>query len=535
MLKRSIILTGALALMSLVAEYGLGWPGGVLRTALDALFIAAFAGWVMWRALLDRRPAALWPVLIVVAVLVLRPLVEARYGEADPPTAKRLLDALRVSIVARVYLMIAGGVEVWRSVGPKGCRILVTHPIRSTVAVYAVMIAAGVVLLSLPGVYTPGLHVPFTDTFFMTISAATLTGLSSISVAAEMTRFGQLLLALLVQTAAIAIMVLGAAYWLHVRRGVKNSTPDEAAASLQVVIRVILIAVVLVEAAGTLLLFRLLPHGEFSTFTRVFVAGFHAISAFCNAGFSVYTRGMAPFYADWDITLVISGLSFAGGLGFFVYLAAAGRFRRDLPGFKVLAAVITVSSLVLVALGMMAILGYGHGPLSMSGLHALFHSVSARSSGFELAPVGSLGVGAGFILAVLMMIGGAPGSAAGGIKITTAVVLGAAILSPRHRRWEPELQAALAVLVTSAFAVCLGGVLLWLLESEMATVRALFFQAVSAFGTVGFSQSHVARFSVPGKLVLITMMMLGRVMPMVVGLLIYRRASRPPDGTLMIG
>jgi len=222
----------------------------------------------------------------------------------------------------------------------------------------------------------------------------------------------------------------------------------------------------------------------------------------------------------------------AGGLGFFVYLAAVGRFRRDLPGFRVLAAVIVAASLVLVLAGTIGMAYYAHGEWA-TGLRTVFHSVSARSTGFVMAPVSELGIAGGAVLVVLMLIGGAPGSAAGGIKVTTAIVLGAAILTPRHRRWEPELQAAIAVLATSVFAIGLGIVLLWLAES--APLRGLFFESVSAFTTVGFSQTRIASYSVAGKLVLITMMVLGRAMPMIVGLIVYRRASRPPDGTLMLG
>ena len=523
---RVIMAAGAVAVSSLAAEYGLRSAGGLLGV-VDQALVVLFAALLLWAALSTRRPAALWPAVLVMAVVMLRPLVEARYSDADPATAARLLDVLRVTWVVRVYLAAAGAAEVWRWVGAPLLRAMLCYPVRTALVAYAAFIALAFAALSLPGVFYPSLTVSRVDIAMLSVSAVTLTGVTPINIADTMSRMGQAVLITIVQIGAVLIMVVGAGFWLAVRRPAIDASVDDAVKELGTVLRVIVVTTIAIEAIGTLLLFWRLPVAEFSTYTRVFIAGFHAVSAYCHAGFSVYARGMAPFYADWDIGLIVSTLTLVSSLGFFVFLAAIGRREGRTQTGLIL---FVTSGLVLI--GAIATMWYAtHGGASL--LEGVFHSVATRSSGFSLRANADYGAGVALVASALMLAGGAPGSPAGGIKVTAVGLLLGALASRRVRAYRPELTAAVAAALVTAFAVVLGGVLLWLVEA--ASIRALLLEAVSAFGTVGFSQAQTARYSIPGKLIVMSLMMLGRVLPMIVGLVIYRRARRPPDGTLMIG
>ena len=506
--ERVVTAAGGLAVASLAVEYGAGVRGdsvvwGALTYLLVMVFALSMAAGLLGPGRAGRLWRVGWPVAVLVAALALQSLVVARYGADDPVTTHRLMDLLRLSVVARVGLAVLAGRRMWRVCEPFVLGAMLGRPIRSLLFAYAMLIAVGTVLLRLPAA-TLHHSLGWGDASFMAVSAATLTGMSVVSVADTLTRGGQIVLIALVQLSAIVIMSFGAAFWLSLC-GESASNPERSDATggrshgdvtrLKHLNTIIVAVTFGLELLGTALLFVRLPVGEFSTYTRIFVAGFHAVSAFCNAGFSVYARGMAPFYADWDISMLIASLGFVGGLGFLVwaYGVDAARRRATAQVLRSQAGVVLAGSLGLVTIGTVAFSLAG-----MPVLEAMFHSVNTRSAGFDTVSSSTITGGAAAASAVFMFLGGAPGSAAGGVKITTGVVLLAAVFAPRARRGA-AVRAATAVVIFSVFAIGAGVVLLFIAEATPLSARVL--EAVSAFGTVGLSFGQTPSLTTPGRAV----------------------------------
>ncbi len=265
----------------------------------------------------------------------------------------------------------------------------------------------------------------------------------------------------------------------------------------------------------------------------VFAGVFHSISAFCNAGFSVFADGMRGMSGEPAVLLVIVALVVTGGIGFIVLSDAArvltGR-KRSLAYHSRLMLCVTA---VLIAVGTLSfwLLERTHAFAGMAPLdravNALFQSVTPRTAGFDTVAQSSLSTLSKFLVVIFMFIGGAPGSIAGGIKISTAFVVVLFMLKQVNeqgeinslgRRFTPRtINAAVTYFVKAAFLVVLASGLLSLSEGPLgARFDELFFEAVSAFGTVGLSLGLTPSLSIPGKAVIIGTMFIGRV-----GLLAY--------------
>jgi trk system potassium uptake protein TrkH len=293
----------------------------------------------------------------------------------------------------------------------------------------------------------------------------------------------------------------------------------------------------------------------------VFDSVFHAVSAFCNAGFAIRSENAMAWRSSWIVMWTLMILITLGGLGYAVLqeiidrLVTALRRRRHSPVvWSLNARVVLAASAVLTLGGAIAIglcgLTADEDNWGERVLHALFQSVTARTAGFNTVRIELLPVVTLLVICSLMYIGGSPGSTAGGIKTTSATVAvanaAAGVLGRSHvslfgRRLPPDvLQRAVLVIVLATAWQALGIFILTLTENvpHGARFEQVIFEQVSAFNTVGLSADLTPRLSDAGKLWVILTMFVGRVGPLTIGLAVLRRKARHfeyPVERVMIG
>ncbi len=432
------------------------------------------------------------------------------------------------------------------------------HATQMLVLSFAAAILVGAALLSLP-ISTRGASLGAIDALFMATSAVCVTGLSVVDVGAGLTPFGQGVLLALVQLGALGIMTYSSllAMLLHSRLSLRSETVVQetfgarrrlGAASL---VRDVVVFTLGCELVGAVMLAlamaRTRPWAE-----AVYAGVFHAISAFCNAGFSLYADSLSGFRGDWAVNLIVAGLIVTGGLGFAVIadLRAAGadwRARRRVH-LMVHTRVMLVASAVAILLGAVAVwafertnalAGLGRGETVLA---CLFQSITARTAGFNTLDYGTLTTPSLVLTIMLMFVGAGSGSCAGGVKLSSAVVLGASLwhrLNGRERvsllqRTVPDetVDRALAIVLGSIAFIVFAVFLLATFEAPLVPHRQtgglfieLLFETVSAFGTVGLSTGLTTALHHDSRLLLAAVMFVGRLGPLTVALAVSRRAS----------
>lgn len=373
--------------------------------------------------------------------------------------------------------------------------------------------------------------ISFLDAFFSATSATCVTGLT-VTDPALMPFPSQVALLVLIQLGGLGVMTVTTALLLFMRQrigiheglylasGLNMESPSGAKS---LVTRVWTIAL-LVELIGCALLY-LGFRENFPPSTALWYAIFHSISAFCNAGFSVFSDNLSSYSQTILIPGVIMALITLGGLGFLVIheLWSSAASHRRLSPHTVL--VLRFSAILIVAgtlFFFMADSRENLAGLSNRGWklwNALFMSISSRTAGFSTTPMGTMSGFGAFVVIVLMLIGASPGSTGGGMKTTTFGLLWLSTFANVkgeddvifRNRLVPQSNVLLALTVATIYisTVLLGAALLRMIEPH--SFKALLFEASSAMGTVGLSLDLTPRLSSESKIILILLMFWGRV------------------------
>ena len=538
-----------------------GWVIGLLVVTTVALLVQ----WVLaWRGE-DDRAEFLSRHWAWTAVTFGGPIIALAVAARDG-----LLGAFRV-----LALYIVGTALLRTFVAVLRSKAIRRRPAVAIVLTFAVIIFVGATGLHvLPNVVKPGESLSAIDALFTATSATCVTGLEVVSTGDTMTRFGQSLILLLIQVGGLGIMAFGT--FLLLAMGSKLSLSDRAVVThalnvddLGATGRMVASLVVMTlgfELVGVLLL-RPIMADEAEPW---FAATFHSVSAFCNAGFSLFPDSLTRFDSHVGANLVFMFLILAGGIGFTVneelIQLAKSRFRRGEKrerkrlSLHARIALGVSGVLLLVGVVMFWVLEHDHSLAGRSvgeqGLVSLFHSVSSRTAGFASVDFadtdGGVGAPARFALTSLMLIGASPGSTGGGLKTVTFAILVLsviAILRNRHRvevfgRTIPHsiVGRATAVAVLYGLMVFIAIAVLILVEGEKFTTDELLFEAVSALATVGLSAgvSSSSDLGDAGKLVLTVLMFAGRVGPLTLVLLASSSKRRNdsvefPEEKVMIG
>ncbi|QAT49448.1 Trk family potassium uptake protein [Caproiciproducens sp. NJN-50] len=428
---------------------------------------------------------------------------------------------------------------------------------------FAFMILMGGLLLSLPIASRDGAGISFLNAMFTSASATCVTGLVVCDTWTQFSLFGQAVILLLIQIGGLGFMTVAILFSLAVGRriGLRERSllaESVSAAQLGGVVRLVrrtLIGTAVFEGAGAVLLaVRFIP--RFGLGRGIWFAVFHSVSAFCNAGFDLMGMqgpfsSLTHFFGDPLVVFTISALIITGGIGFVVWNDLIdSRFRPEKFNLHTRAVLISTLTLILAGTLLFLFLEQGGVLSKMNGedrfLAAFFQSVTPRTAGFNTVDIASLSDGGKLVTMLLMFIGAAPGGTGGGIKVTTLVVMIAAVnsslysredVSVWHFRLDSETLRRSFCGVAVYAALTFGGTLV--LCAQGGTLADSAFECLSAIGTVGLSTIDTAALPSLSRAALILLMYAGRVGSLTVFLAVSRSNGsgklKNPFGKIIVG
>lgn len=444
------------------------------------------------------------------------------------------------------------------------------NPTQTLILSFLVLIVSGAGFLILPRASAPGKqNIELIDALFTATSATCVTGLIVKDTGQDFSLMGQIVILTLIQLGGLGIVVFGAVFALLLGQALslRESVAMQDLLSARTLGRIgnmivfIFGGTILIEAIGAVSMFGMwndVPGRQFTLHEQWFYSIFHSISAFCNAGFSLFGDSFISYSRSWRIYAVICPLIILGGLGFGVLYDLANimasrvkaffagrleeryRLSLEVPAPKKMqlqTKIVLMVSASLIVAGALAIYlfeRYAAGSDSLANhqntgiLGAFFQSVTARTAGFNTVNISQMSASSRFILMVLMFIGGSPGSTAGGIKTVTIAVIVMTAVAALRKREEVEMfnrsvrivVVGRAITVTLIFVAVLFGATLILSITENATglsMSDIIFETGSALGTVGLSTlttEQTASLTTVGKLIIIAVMLIGRLGPL---------------------
>ena len=436
-------------------------------------------------------------------------------------------------VIIQIYIIINGIItlaktrEKWLFFSLNPARILMTS--------YLFVIIAGMFMLKLPKATNSGIN--WIDALFTSTSAVCITGLSTVNISRIFTTEGQLVIMLLIQLGGLGIITLTSFIALFIQQGfrlrdqiiVQEILDNENLSSLSSILKAIVSITFVSELIGAVGLYFSWKNLGLSEFDRVFSAVFHSVSAYCNAGFSIFANGFETAgYQFNSISLItIMLLIVFGGLGFYTYsdILHIGEIKMiRKKGLTIQSKIILIgtATLILVGAGLIWATQYNQWkglPVGDQVLKSFFLSITSRTAGFSVVHIGSLAIPSLMIVILLMYIGGAPNSTSGGIKITTIATLVATVRTFVRGKTRVEVgwntipmrtvRRAFIVFSVSIFLIFI--VLFVLSWTEDQTFFDLLFEIISAFGTVGLSRGITPDLTVTGKILIAFVMFAGRI------------------------
>lgn len=427
---------------------------------------------------------------------------------------------------------------------------------------YLGVIAVGTLLLALPVSSRLGEWTGFVDAFMTSTSAACVTGLIPVGTYTHWSAFGQVVLLILIQVGGLGIMTLVALLSqvlrhkmsLHERKLVMLSSGNDSVGGVSRLIRSILLFTLAFEGIGAVALAtRFIPRMGWGR--GIWNAVFHSVSAFCNAGFDLLGRfgesSLTGYTGDITVNVTIMLLILAGGFGFIVWQELfAIRFRPKQMSLHT-KVVLIMNGLLLLGGAILFFLFELRNdaiPLTVKEriLSAIFNAVTPRTAGFNTVDIASLSDGSLALTILLMVIGGAPGSTAGGIKVTTLVVLLAGTLASARqvnatnlfrRRIDGDLVRQASAIATVYFVI-LSVSTVTICAIEPFSVTEILYETVSALSNVGMTMGITSSLTVVSKLMISALMYFGRVgmMSLVIALAAQREnvpITRPAENMLL--
>jgi trk system potassium uptake protein TrkH len=433
---------------------------------------------------------------------------------------------------------------------------------------FAGAVALGTVCLLLPVASAPDRSIRFIDALFMATSAICVTGLVVKDLATDLSTTGQVIILVLIQLGGLGYMVLSTIIivLLGKKIGIKQRLVMQEALNVLTVegviglLKGILLLTVVSEGIGAVLL-AMRFSTEFPWPRAAYLGLFHSVSAFNNAGFSLFPTSLVAYQLDWVVNLLVTVLAIIGGIGFIVYRDLIRLVRREVFRLTVHTWMVLSITAALIVGGTLLFLGLEGGnvktlgslPLKDQLMVSYFHSVTARTLGFNTIDIGACTGATLYLLVLLMFVGASPGGTGGGVKTSTfgtmlvgvwAGITGRSDVTAFHRRIPQETVIRAFSVALLAFALVTGVTLILQVSDRQDFLRTLF-ESASAFGTVGLSTgdggvlSFSALFTDFGKLMVILTMLVGRIGPLTVSVALVRmeetRRFRYPPERVLIG
>jgi trk system potassium uptake protein TrkH len=442
-------------------------------------------------------------------------------------------------------------------------------------ATMGLAILVGTVVLRLPVAHeaTP---IGWLDALFTATSAVCVTGLIVVDTGTQFSFFGELVILVLIQIGGLGVMTIGTTLLLAIggqprtavlRHWLTSFARHKETVRARDILLTVFLTTIIAEAIGAVVLFfpfsRLYPMNE-----ALWLAIFHSISAFCNAGFSLWPDSLSRFAGDRTVNLIVMTLIILGGLGFIVLLEArswiTSRLHRTGTRTKLSLhsrIVLTASAVAIVGGAVLIMLLESANVLADRSweerfLIVIFQSVTARTAGFNTVEIGALSNPTLLVLIALMFIGGGSGSMAGGIKVTTAATVATVVIQRLKGGHEIHLfgrSIGQATIQRSFVLGALASVIIASVICFIETVRrpgaptaegrgellAVMFEVVSGFGTVGLSMGITADLEPLARAAMVPLMFIGRLGPLLLMDFFARLPPPPPlrhaSEELMIG
>ena len=414
-------------------------------------------------------------------------------------------------------------------------------PYRKLIFGFLVAIFIGVILLKMPFSLRENQNISVLDSLFTIVSAICVTGLSVVDVSQVFTSTGQLIILFFIQLGGLGVMTVSIIVFLLVgkkmsfetRELLKEERNSNSNGGITNFIKQLLLTVFVIEMSGALIL----TYGfskYYSLKRALFYGLFHSVSAFCNAGFSLFTNNLEIFKYDRLINLTISFLIILGGIGFVTINSLVIIKKKKLQNLSITSKFTLLITFFLLSFGTLLFLLFEYNNLSTLKnmnfidklINSFFQSVTLRTAGFNTVPLTNIRPATIFISYILMFIGASPGSTGGGIKTTTFGVLILYALGVLKRKeyvevfkrridWE-LINKALAIVVISIFYIIIITTII--LSIESFPTDKVIYEVLSAFSTTGLSMGITAGLGIISKLILVVTMFIGRLGPMTVAL-----------------
>ncbi|MBV1759110.1 MAG: TrkH family potassium uptake protein [Dethiosulfatibacter sp.] len=439
------------------------------------------------------------------------------------------------------------------------------HPSQFLLLWFAVVIFIGATFLNLPIASMDGKSIGFIDALFTAASAVCVTGLTVVNTAAHWTLFGKIVIVLLIQIGGLGIMTMatliaflfGKKITLKDRLLMQEEMNTSTLQGIVLLTKRVLFMTIAVELVGVILL-SLVFVPDFGLLKGIWFSIFHAVSAFCNAGFDLLGNSMVDYVSNPLINFTIISLLIIGGLGFYVLM--------DIVQRKKLKKLLIHSKIVLLITGFLLVFGFlivfvfeYSNPQTLGGLNlpgkimsSLFLSATPRTAGFNTLDTSALSPVTTFFIIMLMFIGGSPGSTAGGVKTTTVGVIVIAIVGLVRGSEDTEIfkRRIPVTMILRAIAIMGIAILLVILTTTILLVTErntgfsfvdIIFETVSAFGTVGLSRGLTPNLTDIGRIVVTLTMFVGRLGPLTIAFGVAQNQHKNkgyykyPEGKIMVG
>jgi potassium uptake TrkH family protein len=544
-LRRILVIMSFCAFGSLLAQYGfyIDESFSEILKRFDFVVIEFYLLQYSIRLALSRKRISYlsshWFETVLAACILFGSVLAVRF--TGVPFFGKFFSSINVTRITQAYLIFTQILIVLTFIPGiikynQGFNSLKFHPAKLVIISFFSVIIAGTLLFMLPRATVSRSPISPIDALFTSASAVCVTGLSVMDISSTFGRMGQIIILGLIQIGGIGIVTITTFLALLFGKGMafrerivmREMTNTEKLGLITSTLRTIFITMMSVEALGALALMWIWSGEGWTINVLIFNSVFHSVSAFCNAGFSLFPDSLSSYANNIRVIGVISILIIIGGLGFRVIsdiIQVPVRFFNKSARIPLK----VQTKLVLIVTGLLILAGAAgyliiEGPrteasFSSDMIAAFFTSITSRTAGFNIVDTEAISVQYSIVLMVLMFIGASPGSTGGGIKTTTFAVLFNSILSLLAGKKRivvfkknipfAMLNKALIVFTISSIVVVCATFFLTMVEPLEPLDLA--FEVVSAFGTVGLSRNITPLLGNSGKLIVILCMFIGRV------------------------
>jgi Trk-type K+ transport system membrane component len=449
---------------------------------------------------------------------------------------------------------------------------LKSKPARTFIFSFIILVAIGTGLLMMPSMNKYNTSMPFMDALFTSVSASCVTGLIVVDTATFFSVRGQMVLMILMQLGGLGIISFASFFSTFMKSGVgikqqmmlQDFLISDSLFSAKGLLRKIILITFVIEFISFGLIFLTWgPDVQFSSLgQKVFFSAFHSVSAFCNAGFSLFTNGLFEngvsssylLHIVIAVTLILGGLGFSTITDLFSYKNLRDRLKSPWKDWNISTKIAVYTSLILLMFGMI-LFYFLENSNTLSGLNfieglitSFFQSATARTAGFNTVDFSQIRLPTIILISFLMFIGASSGSVGGGIKTSTFYLLIKSVFATLRGRSKIEIsrkfipkELLFKALSIFFFAASINLVAIFILAITDGDIGLdqLIFEQVSAFATVGLSTGITSDLSLGGRIVIILSMFIGRVGTLTFALALSSRTSsknyKYPKAHLMVG